>query len=113
LTAICWRLQIASEQTATSIGAAGCVVVVALEQMDLVGADRRLEQRLGVGVDRAAVDVDPALAAEEQDTVPVVGDLQRMLLGRAVVHVDQGHAVGVAVFDLPTRGGVGQHVFGE
>ena len=89
------------------------VVVVALEEMDFVGADLRLQQRLGMGVHRPAVHVDPALGAEEHHAVAVAALLQGMLPGGAVVHVDQRHAVGVAVLDLPARGAVGQHVLGE
>ena len=78
-----------------------------------LGPSLSLQQRLGIGVDRRAVHVDPALGAEEHDAVPVAFLLQRVLPGRAVVHVDQRHAVGIAVLDLPAHGAVGQHVLGE
>ena len=89
------------------------VVVVALEEMDFAGGGLRRQQRLGMGVHARAVHVDPSLGAEEHHAVAVASLLQGMLLRGAVVHVDQRHAVGVAILDLPACGAVGEHVLGE
>ena len=74
------------------------VMAVRLVQVLVVGSQRQLQQRCGLGLDPAADDVHPALVAFEADAVRLA----------AVVGEDHPHAVFGQRLDAPGDGRVGQ-----
>jgi len=77
------------------------LVARAFDQMDFVRADLRTQQRLRLGVDVTAADVDPPLCALKYDPLLVL----------LVVGIDHRHAVGILDTDVPTDGTIGEPVF--